>query len=140
VIQEALFARLSGHSGVSALTGTRIYPLVIPQQSYDEVTRQPCVVYQMNGRGRQVRFAGTGDLVAGSVQVDAYARTYAQAQALAAALRDALMDYSGVVILPGSPQRTVTIKKCFLDREFDLMDEEPGLYRVSQEYAVWHLE
>ena len=41
MIQEALFTRLSGHSGLAALAGTRIYPLVIPQQSYGEVTRLP---------------------------------------------------------------------------------------------------
>ena len=140
MIQEGLYATLAADAAVSALVGTRIYPLMIPQQVYTESTKQPCLVYTLDGRARQVRFAGTDTLVQGSLTVDCYARTYAAAQALADAVRALLEDYSGTMTGTGSPISTNVVKKIFIDNELELMDIEPGLYRVSQSYTIWYDE
>jgi hypothetical protein len=115
--------------------------MVIPQQVYDSATRQPCLVYSIDTDGRHVRFAGSDTLVKGRLQIDCYARTYAQVKTLADAVRDALIDYSGTMTAATSPVTSVTVKRIFLeDGENELMDEEPGLYRVMQRYVIWYDE
>lgn len=139
MIQESLYNYLVTDSGVSAIT-TRCYPLVIPQQSYEEATRHPCLVYRIDGQERQVLFANTNEMVRATVTIDSYARTYAGAHALAAAVRGALVDYSGQMATVTSPVTYTTVKRIFLDQQSDLVDIEPGLYRVMQQYTVWYHE
>ena len=140
MIQESLYSKLAGAAGVTAIVSTRIYPLVIPQTVYSEATKQPCIVYSVDGKVRQVRFSGTDTLVTGSFTVDSYARSYQAVQALAAAVRTALVDQSGTWTDSDSPQDSVSVQKVFIESEFDLMDEDPGLYRVSQQYTIWYDE
>lgn len=140
MIEKALYNKLRLNGGVAALASTRIFPLVIPQKVYSEVTKMPCVVYQFEGKDRQATFSGTGSLIAGSVQVDCYATTYLLSKQLADAVRAALLDQSGLWTTNDSPQAVYTVQKIFIDREIDLDDPEPGLYRVSQQYSVWYDE
>ena len=140
MIQEGLYATLSGDAGVSAIVGTRIYPLVIPQTVYSEATKRPCIVYSFDSKGRQIRFSGTDTLVEGRFTIDCYATTYSEAQDLAEAVRGVLVDYSGTMTSGSSPQTTNDVKKLFIESERDLMDIEPGLYRVMQEYKIWYDE
>jgi hypothetical protein len=124
---------------VSAVAN-KVYPLVIPQQTYDEVTKQPCLVYTIDTDVRHVRFAGTDSLVRGILQVDCYARSYQTVQDVAASVRDALVDFSGAMAANTSPLTSTTIKTIHLEGENNLTDEEPGLYRVLQRYVVWYDE
>lgn len=140
MISDSLYYRLSNDAGVIAIAGTRIYPLVIPQQVYTESTKQPCLVYTIDTEAREVLFEGSSDLVRGLVQIDCYARSYSQAQSLAAAVRDCLLDFTGTISSNTSPITSVRVKKIFLDGENNLMDEEPGLYRVMQRFIVWYHE
>lgn len=139
MMQEGLFGYLTAQAGITALTGSRVYPLVIPQRSYDEVSRQPCLVYTVS-RERAVSFSGTNNLVSASVQLDSYARTYAEALTLAAAVRTALVDFSGTWTSTASPQGVTKVQRVFIRNEIELTDPEPGLYRVMQEYQVWYEE
>lgn len=140
MIQEGLYAVLAANSGVSSLVSTRIYPVNVPQADYTDATKFPCVVYKIDGKQRQVRFAGTDSLVSANLSVDCYAKTYAQAQAVAAAVRSALVDYSGVMTGNGSPQSTNTVQSIFIDSESDAIAPEPGLYVVMQDYTLWYDE
>lgn len=133
MIQEGLYTFLAASSAVATIVGTRIYPLMIPQHAYDELTKLPCLVYARVSVDRQPKFCGTDALARSLVRVDSYARSYADATALAAAVYDALIDYSGAM---GSE----TVKKVLADSEFDLLDVEPGLYRVTQTFSIWHIE
>jgi hypothetical protein len=137
VVSDSLYNYLSAQ--VSSVTN-RVYPLVIPQQVYDEATKQPCLVYTMDTDTRQVTQDGTNALVRGSLQVDCYARSYKAAQTLAAAVRTALVDYSGLMAAATSPITSTEVNRIHLEGESNLMDEEPGLYRVMQRYAVWYYE
>jgi hypothetical protein len=140
VVSDSIYRHLSTDAGVSALVSTRVFPLVIPQQTYDEVTKQPCLVYTIDTDARHVRFAGSDSLVRGSLEVDCYARSYKQVQSLAAAVRDALLDLSGSIQADTSPITYTRIQTVHLDGETSLMDEEPGLYHVLQRYVVWYDE
>lgn len=131
MIQEGIYSHLSGDAGVAPLAGTRIYPLVIPQRVYNEATRLPCLVYARVGVDQPINTCGAEALAGSSFRIDSYARSYGAAHALAAAVRDAMVNYSGAM-------GAAHVSRVNLETELDLLDIEPGLYRVSQTYSVWH--
>lgn len=133
MISEGLFAHLSGNAGVAALVSTRIFPLIIPQRSAETILRQPCLVYSRVDVQRQQRFCETDGLVRSSFQLDCYAREYDDSNAVAAATRAALIDFRGMM---GS----VEVKAVFLDSQSDMVEPDPGLYRIVQRFVVWHEE
>ena len=131
MIQEALYAHLAADASVAALAGTRIYPLMIPQHVYNEASKLACVVYQRTGMDLPINTCGAEALAGTSMRIDAYARSYGIAALLAAAVRDALVNFTG-------PMGAVHVSRVNLESELDLLDIEPGLYRVSQTYSIWH--
>jgi len=132
MIQEALYAHLAADASVAALAGTRIYPLAIPQHVYNEASKLPCLVYQRVGGDQPIDTCGAPDYAGTSVRIDAYARNYGDAAALADAVRAALVNHTGLM---GS----VHVSRVNLEgNALDLLDVEPGLYRVSRTYSIWH--
>lgn len=132
-IQTGLYAFLAADAGVNALVGNRIYPLVVPEQNFDETTKRPCLVYARTGLDLTKTFCGTIDLERSTFAIDCYARTYAAATTLAAAVKAALTDYVGAM---GDTE----VREVSLENEFDLMDLEPGLFRVALSFFIWHAE
>lgn len=134
---SALRVELAGHTATATfLAGTpdRVFPQVIPQKVPGGAAQIPAVVYERRVVQRQVTYCGTSGLVRTTVSLDCYAASYDEAQDLAAAVRGALIDYSG--LLGG----IVDVRAASLDTEFDVQDFEPGLYRVSQSWTFWHTE
>ncbi len=73
-------------------------------------------------------------LVAATIQIDAYAETYAAARSLAEAIRSALQRFSGTVA-------SVEIQSVFMGSgPLDFYEEPVEAYRVSQDYLFWHRE
>jgi hypothetical protein len=140
MISYAIPARLKADAGILAIAGERVFPVIIPQKSYDESTKQPCLVYTIDTDQRQIRFSGTDTLVRGRLTVDCYATTYLDSQLLAAAARTSLLDFSGDIEIATSPISFFNVQRIFLDSETSLTDENPGLYRVMQRYIVWYDE
>lgn len=136
MIGAALAQHLGADAAVAAIVGTRIHPQVIPQRIPAGVPRVPAVVYSVSGVQRGVAYCGTDRLVRAAVAIDAYAQGYDAARALAAAVRTALVDFSGTM----GTSTTVPVRTANIETEIDLMDIEPGLYRVSQQWAIWHEE
>jgi hypothetical protein len=132
-LHEAIKAHLEADPAVLAISAGRFYYLLIPQKTAT-TTRIPCVVYNRSGVDRQVTHCGTTDLLRTSVTLDCYATTLATAHDLADAVRQALIDFSGV--LGGS----LPVRAASLESEDDLSDIEPGLYRVFQSWTFWHSE
>lgn len=128
LVEEAIYSILSTDPGVTALASTRAYPVVAPQKS-----PAPYLVYNKSGRGRQELFCGTDNTLSTRMQIDCYATTYLESVNLAAAVESALNRYRGVL---GSP--AVNILTAYLTNEFDLSEIEPGLYRQSQDWEIWH--
>lgn len=125
-LEASLHAFLSGDAGVSGFVSGRVYPGVIVQGS-----EQPCLVYNKQGRDRQQLFCGTDGLMMTRVDIDCYASSYRQSVNLANAVTAALLDFSGTMF-------GTRVPRVFLESEFDLSDIEPGLYRQSQTWAIWH--
>lgn len=140
MIESAIYAALLADAGVFALVSAntspisaRVYPLMIPEHVYAEATKLPCIVYTKTGVDRQQTLNGTDSVVRAAFQIDSYARTHSGAISLAAEVRDALLDYAGTVA-------GVEIKHAALETEFSLIDPEPGLFRVTQSWSIWHVE
>lgn len=130
-IQSGLYGFLGADSGVAALVGSRIFPLVIPEQVYDEATKRPCIIYSGQSVDRTKTFCETIALQRQAFGIDCYAKTYEQAHAVATAVKSALLDYVG-------PMGDVTVSDVALENEFDLLDLEPGLFRVALSFVIWH--
>lgn len=81
----ALRARLIADAGVSALVGTRIFPMIRPQDS-----ALPAVRYQVISDPRPEHLKGYDGARSSRVQYDCFAETYLGARALANAVIAAL--------------------------------------------------
>lgn len=137
MIGKAIHARLKAHAGTSALVGSRVYPLRLPQGP-----TYPAVRYQVIGAPRTHLMGDTPDAsqwVHSRVQVDCYAVTYAGAHALAFQVRMALSRWSGSA-------GGLAVESVFLGAERD--EDEPtlvhhgeqGLYRVTMDFIVHYQE
>jgi len=112
----------------------RVYPLIIPQKKPRGPAQVPCVVYRISGVDRQQLYCGTSSTVPTRMELDSYAIDYDEAHALADAVKAVLQDFRGM--LGG----IVALKNATLENEIDLQDIDPGLFRVNQSWAFWHLE
>lgn len=112
----------------------RIYPVVIPQKMPRGAQVTPCVVYETQSVDRQVTYCGVSGLVRTMMQISCYAANYNEVKEVAQAVREVLSDFRGM--LGG----TVDTRHASLETEFDINDFEPGLFRVQQTWAIWHVE
>jgi hypothetical protein len=94
---------------------------------------KPCIIYQVIDVTRQVTFDGTDSLVEALVQFDCLAKRYSDARDIADAVRAALTDFNGSMA-------GTDVKACFIVADQDLSDIEPGYFRVSLNFTIWHLE
>jgi hypothetical protein len=128
LIEEALPERLEAVGAVTALVGTRIYPLRAP-----EGATRPFVTFQRISGIREVAFGADPGLARPRFQVTAWADTYAGAKSLATAIRQALERFRGTVL-------GVEILDCFVDNDEDLVDDEVRLFGVATDFFVHHRE
>lgn len=110
--------------------GGRVYPGWVPQQG-----TYPAVTYLAFGDGAGLAHGGPEDLATRTYQIDLWALTYSEARAMAAALRAALHGFAGLLGSAGTrvqPARLVDAR--------DTYENDPKLWRVSQDYAVTYKE
>lgn len=109
-IEAALYDELVNDAGVSALVGTRIYPLLVPQeQAY------PAVAYQVISKYRTASQSGKNQIVEARIQYTINASTYTSLRSVAAAVRAALEGFTGVMGGVGG----VDVHSCYWDNEVD---------------------
>ena len=84
-IDVALFSRLTGHAGLSALIGTRAFPGALPQS-----TSYPALVYARAGGARHQAMGAYTGLSSLRYQVDVWASTAASLHAVRAQVLAAL--------------------------------------------------
>lgn len=118
---------------VFALVGARIYYKRIPQHVFEDDRVMDCVVYQRAGGIPAVGFCGSDGLIPGQYQIDVYSPDSQRMANIARAIRDALVDYSGLM---GS----AFVQTAQLASEFDSDEPEPGLERRTQTFNIWYVE
>lgn len=131
-LEQALYTRLSGFAGLTALVSTRIYPLVLPQNP-----TLPAVTYQRIDGLREEGIAGSHGLAHPRIQIDAWASSYTSAKAVAVQVRSALYRL-------GWTEDSVTVLDAFIEDDRDFYEpsvrDGGSIFRTSQDYIIWHRE
>lgn len=128
LIEEALVSRLSAVSAVTALVGSRIYPVRAP-----EGAARPFLVFQRVAATRETAFGADPGLARARMQVTAWADRYATAKAVATAVRQALQRYRGTLL-------GVEVLDVFVELDQDVPDDEVQLFGVLTDFSVIHRE
>lgn len=120
--EKALLRTLQEDAGLSALVGSKVFPLAIPAGNY-----LPCVTFQrLGGRPANI-LSGHSGLEELDLLIDAWARDYHEAKAVARAVR-AAMPANGAQF------------GAHLIEDQDLYEDGTNYFRVSMEFKVWFLE
>jgi hypothetical protein len=126
-VEEALIAWLLAGPEVAALLGDRLTPGVRTQGA-----ALPSAVFNLVGDLPDITNDGESGLSEARIQLDAYGQTYAQAKALARAMRARLSGWRGQVddwAIQGAFQQTA--------RDTFTHDAPEKIHGVSTDFIVW---
>lgn len=126
--EQFLFWRLTNHTSVSTLVGTRVYPVIAPMG-----TPLPLVVYQRTNVSREQSLAGPVGAPVVSIQLTSYATSYTACKQIAQGIRLAVDGWTGTT-------QSVTITRTSLESENDGVtvptdDTQTPFYNVQQSFA-----
>ena len=91
-LEKGLYAKLTGWEYLSALTGDRVFPVVIPEDA-----ELPAVAYQRISGPRLLAHDGSTGLAEGRVQVTVVGTSYSEAKEIAGAVREMLAGWRGLM-------------------------------------------
>jgi len=125
VVRAALVASAS----VSAIVGSRIYPILAPQTA-----ALPLIIWRRSGIERQHSLSGPIGTPTVSLEMQLLATTYEQARELADKVRLVLDGYGGTL-------NNTEVKHVYLDQEADDFvqlagGDLPPVYQVTQTYQI----
>ena len=128
-IEDAIYTRLSGFSGLTALTSTRIYPGELPPNvNIDEDFPDSVVYFPVSGERISAMGSDTG-LVRERFQFDGWSRTYDGANAIREQLRLALQRWRGTVA-------TVVIQDTFIVGRHYRFDAVAALHGAGHDAMI----
>lgn len=127
-IDNALYALITDDESCAAQIGTRVYPLVIPQNA-----ELPAVCYQTITTQRQYTHDGPSLTPSARMQITIKAASYGDAVVVANLIRNLLEGYKGTV-------SEVQIAGVFLDNEYDGFNLDTRSYTVRQDYRIQYYE
>ena len=127
-VREAVYTKLSGTAGVSALVGTRVYPKVMPQQP-----TMPALVYQMIDNNRTQVHRGQTTGAKARVQVTCWGSTTASCEAVSEQVRLAMIGAVGSVA-------SVTIDGVVCEQETEGYEPDTQRHFIAMDFFVWHRE
>jgi hypothetical protein len=124
-MEDALFTRLSGYVGLTALINTRIYPMILPQG-----VTYPALAYQRISTYPRTGCFGVDDgLARATVQLTTWGDTFASVKAVANQVRQALQRWT-----------TTGIQGTYIIGEFDLYDEEAEKFGAAIDIEIVYEE
>lgn len=121
-LESEVYSALTGHSGLSSLTGDRVYPRQIPQN-----IELPAIAY-LRVFTRDLSTLDSGDSCTQAVrmQIDIVSDSYQEVRAVAVQVRDAMNTASAFA----------SVKQ----QDRDLTGNNPDYHRVMLEFNVWYKE
>lgn len=125
---NAVYNILSNNSALTAVVGSRINPLRLPQGS-----AFPAITIHLISNVPHMSKSGPSKTDFARVQVDVYGTTYQSAYQTAELVRTALQ-----VTTPGT-FNAVTVQVIEYDGEIEMVEDQAGfagVYHVSQDYIV----
>ncbi len=131
-IEEALYSYLKGYAGLAALVSTRIYPLILPQDS-----TFPAVTYQRISGPRIHTMGNDPGLAYPRFQVSCWGKTYASAKAVAAQVIAALQNQRNTT---WGGTGGVMVQASILESDRDLYEPDTQVYHVPVDVTIWFIE
>lgn len=133
MLESDLTTRLLADATVSSLTGTGIYPVVLPTTLLDPNTdTPPCISYRTISDVPTYDLAGQRLGSKTRVEFNAWSSQYTSAKATAAAVQASLEGFAGqlgdvfVQFIEAGGNNT------------DGFDQDSRLYRVQQDFLIYH--
>ncbi len=123
-IEEGLYAFLSN----AGIVGTRIYPLVIPQDA-----TLPAIAYQRLSGPREHSHDGASGMAWARMQLAITGETYSSAKATAELVRAAMDGHKGLM-------GTIIVGQCLLVNEIDGFTEASKRKTIRQHYQIGYKE
>jgi len=128
MIEAALFGHLSTDAGLSALAGTRVYPVQLPQDA-----TLPALTFQrVSTRPVTHRDSTVPTYSRPRYQINCWSSSFDGAVALRLALRLAM----GTLAQASGPRIDVAL----MQDDRDVVEAAPGRWVASLDYFVWHAE
>jgi len=126
--EEGLYAELAAHVGTSALVGTRIYPVSLPQ-----TPTLPAITYRLVSQPTEHVFTETAsDVKKGNYRIQCWDTTYKGAGALGTQVEAALDAFVGLLGGVGGYRCWIT-----LTNAIDLGDDATSWKRRILEFEFW---
>jgi hypothetical protein len=126
--EEAIFALLSNDSDVTDIVGTRIYPVITPEEG-----QYPALSYFRVDGPREHVLEGPAGLARPRIQVDAWANDSATARAAIAAVISALDGFIGNA-------GGVRVAGVIALGDHDLYEPRTKTFHVAADFLVMHEE
>ena len=123
-VLKAIRAKLIADSDVTAIIGSKCYPVVAPQKA-----AAPFVILSVVGNDPQDTKSGVADVDVFRIQVDSYAAGYDDVQDLDKKVRTAIDKYMGT-------SASIYIDGVRYLNSQDLYENDPGEYRRMSDYIV----
>lgn len=123
MLEIKLYTALSGSTKITVLSSvsTRIYPLIVPQES-----AMPAITYARISGGQQNDLFGYSNLENPRIQIDCWAKTYKEVKTIAENVHAVL--YAD------------TTFKAILVSDMDFYESDVELYRESMDFKIWNRE
>lgn len=131
--EAVLRSALVANSAVSALIGTKVYPVIAPASA-----TLPFATWRRVAVRRQQTLAAPMGMPVTSIEYSIFGSTYEQARDVADAMRAVLDGYGGSA-------NNTEVKQTSLEQESDDFvtlagAELPPAYQITQQYDVWWQE
>lgn len=130
-IKTALYQYLSTHPAMITVVGTHIFPFMAPTS-----VAQPYITMQRLTHLNDRHMVGVTDLAHLTMQLDSWALSSCDLEAVTEALRQALDGYRGN--MAGVP-----VEYCAVMNEFDTYEpptdgSEQGIFHTAMDVEMWH--
>ncbi len=123
--EKALYAALTGDATLTGLVGTRIYPVIIPQE-----TTMPAIRYTRISTASVSALTGDSGMEDARMQIDVIAESVSSARSVAEAVRGAIKRMRGTYA-------STDVRDVFLEDESGPdWDQETRRYRITADYIM----
>lgn len=133
---QIIYKILTDDANVSALIDSRVYPPIATNP-----TGLPYVMYQVVSTDHVNDMGGASGLANTLLQLESYADTYGATIELAGECRDALHAIRDTLTINGDTVSfTIWLQRTLDDLGAPDTVNDTNIYRVVQEYSIWHSE
>lgn len=130
MIEDAIYSILSADPAVAGVVGTRIFPVMMPEQ-----VGYPALSFQTISADEFHTLDRSSGLVHQRLQIDAWGNRYRDVKLLQKKVRDVLEATYGYFDGPNGP---VNINGILREDERDSYEKETRTYRCGQDFLIFY--